>query len=88
MYRGDGRCKNNGYTKKKKEETYSVTFFLQLLQKSPTLRLGHGIQGYQKLKSHNWFQGLDWDAIENKTAIAPFIPNVYNIIIECFLTSY
>ncbi|KAG2208381.1 hypothetical protein INT46_001050 [Mucor plumbeus] len=46
-----------------------------LLTRSPKNRLGHGAQGFQKLKSHAWFQGLDWESLENKTAIPPFIPN-------------
>ncbi|KAI9362856.1 kinase-like domain-containing protein [Pilaira anomala] len=46
-----------------------------LLTKSPKQRLGYGTQGFEKLKSHAWFQGLDWEALENKTAIPPFIPN-------------
>ncbi|KAL9552513.1 hypothetical protein MBANPS3_003726 [Mucor bainieri] len=46
-----------------------------LLTRSPKHRLGHGAQGFEKLKSHAWFQGLDWESLENKTAIPPFIPN-------------
>ncbi|CAO3644039.1 unnamed protein product [Mucor hiemalis] len=46
-----------------------------LLTKSPKHRLGQGAQGFEKLKSHSWFQGLDWTTLENKTANPPFIPN-------------
>ncbi|KAG1067974.1 hypothetical protein G6F42_026436 [Rhizopus arrhizus] len=46
-----------------------------LLTRSPKHRLGHGAQGFEKLKSHAWFQGLDWESLENKTAVPPFIPN-------------
>ncbi|KAI8078289.1 kinase-like domain-containing protein, partial [Gilbertella persicaria] len=46
-----------------------------LLSKSPRDRLGHGVQGFKKLKTHAWFKGLNWDELENKTAVPPFIPN-------------
>ncbi|OBZ89762.1 Serine/threonine-protein kinase 32A [Choanephora cucurbitarum] len=46
-----------------------------LLTRPPKERLGHGVQGYRRLQSHPWFDGLDWETLENKTAISPFIPN-------------
>ncbi|ORE18378.1 kinase-like protein, partial [Rhizopus microsporus] len=46
-----------------------------LLAKRPKDRLGHGREGLQKLKSHPWFQGLDWEQLESKKAQPPFIPN-------------
>lgn len=46
------------------------------MTKSPKQRLGYGAQGFEQLKSHAWFQGLDWNELENKTAVPPFIPNV------------
>jgi serine/threonine kinase 32 len=50
------------------------------MTKSPKHRFGHGPQGFEKLKSHSWFRGLDWESLENKTANPPFIPNVSSII--------
>ncbi|CEG66939.1 Putative AGC protein kinase [Rhizopus microsporus] len=46
-----------------------------LLAKRPKDRLGHGREGLQKLKSHPWFHGLDWEQLESKKAQPPFIPN-------------
>ncbi|KAI9306978.1 kinase-like domain-containing protein [Cunninghamella echinulata] len=45
------------------------------LTKSPEERLGCGKNGIKKLKSHPWFDGIDWTALVNKTAIPPFKPN-------------
>ncbi|KAI9491907.1 kinase-like domain-containing protein [Zychaea mexicana] len=44
-----------------------------LLEKSPIRRLG--AESFRNFKSHRWFAGLDWDALEMKTAVPPFIPD-------------
>ncbi|CAO3598783.1 unnamed protein product [Absidia cylindrospora] len=46
-----------------------------LLTKSPHRRYGCGSNGIYKLKNHPWFQGIDWQAMVQKTAIPPFRPN-------------
>ncbi|KAG0737811.1 hypothetical protein G6F29_002179 [Rhizopus arrhizus] len=46
-----------------------------LLTKQPKDRLGHGEQGVELLKSHSWFQGIDWHQLEYKKAQPPFIPS-------------
>ncbi|KAI8098838.1 AGC/YANK protein kinase [Halteromyces radiatus] len=46
-----------------------------LLIKSPNQRYGCGPNGISKLKKHPWFNGLDWQALIEKTAIPPFKPN-------------
>ncbi|ORY90039.1 kinase-like protein [Syncephalastrum racemosum] len=45
----------------------------KLLERSPMQRLGAG--GIEDFKAHPWFAHLDWDALETKTATAPFIPS-------------
>ncbi|KAI9318429.1 kinase-like domain-containing protein [Dichotomocladium elegans] len=44
-----------------------------LLEKSPGRRLG--AQNFEKFKAHRWFAGLDWNALESKQAVPPYIPN-------------
>ncbi|ORZ13476.1 kinase-like domain-containing protein [Absidia repens] len=46
-----------------------------LLTKTPLDRYGCGPNGIDKLKNHAWFQGIDWQAMIQKTAIPPFKPN-------------
>ncbi|KAI8068218.1 kinase-like domain-containing protein [Gongronella butleri] len=46
-----------------------------LLNRSPDLRYGCGPGGIKKLKTHPWFQGIDWQALVDKTAIPPYKPN-------------
>lgn len=45
-----------------------------LLQIKPSSRLGVGVDGYTRLKKHPWFVGIDWHAIQERTARAPIIP--------------
>lgn len=43
-----------------------------LFQKKPEERLGS--DGAEKIKSHPWFQKVDWERIYNKQIIPPFVP--------------
>ncbi|KAI8364654.1 kinase-like domain-containing protein [Radiomyces spectabilis] len=52
-----------------------IDFISGLLVKSPFHRLGCGENGFEDLKNHPWFDGLDWRAMETKEAIPPFMPN-------------
>jgi hypothetical protein len=46
--------------------------FAGLFQKKPEDRLG--FESPLQIKSHPWFQKVDWDAISNKNVVPPFIP--------------
>jgi len=48
----------------------------QLLQKNPHRRIGVGKDGWERVKAHRWFQGLDWKALRAKKIKAPYIPVV------------
>ncbi|CDH48357.1 camp-dependent protein kinase [Lichtheimia corymbifera JMRC:FSU:9682] len=50
-----------------------VNMISGLLEKSPNNRLG--FKSFEKFKLHPWFAGLDWDALESKQAVPPYIPN-------------
>jgi len=47
-----------------------------LLQPDPQRRLGCGAAASDDVKSHSWFDGVDWDALARKHIQAPFIPPV------------
>ncbi|TFK21169.1 kinase-like protein [Coprinopsis marcescibilis] len=49
-----------------------------LLEREPTSRLGcrpNG-QGLDDIKRHPWFQGIDWEALENKQCQPLFVPDM------------
>lgn len=48
----------------------------RLLCKDPKKRLGAGPQGAQEVKSHLFFQGLDWVALAARKIPAPFRPQI------------
>ncbi|KAG5641977.1 hypothetical protein DXG03_003830 [Asterophora parasitica] len=48
-----------------------------LLERDPARRFGckpNG-DGYQELRRHPWFKTIDWDTLESKEQIPPFIPD-------------
>lgn len=48
----------------------------QLLVINPKERLGSGSQGADKIKSHPYFKGIDWDKAWRKELVPPFIPKL------------
>ncbi|TDH71332.1 uncharacterized protein CCR75_001933 [Bremia lactucae] len=44
-------------------------FVSRLLTKNEAKRLGSGAHGFQQIKRHPWFKGLDWDSVEQKEAL-------------------
>lgn len=44
-------------------------FVSKLLTKDENERLGAGPFGFDHIKQHPWFRGLDWDAVERKQAV-------------------
>ena len=51
-------------------------FIMQLMKKSPDLRLGSGPNGSEDVKSHPFFAGIDWHKIYQKRYQAPFTPKI------------
>jgi serum/glucocorticoid-regulated kinase 2 len=45
-----------------------------LFIKDPEKRLGAGPEGAKDIKNHQWFSGMNWDALMNKKIKPPFIP--------------
>ncbi|CAK0911199.1 unnamed protein product [Prorocentrum cordatum] len=46
-----------------------------LLIKDPTLRLGSGADGSQRVRSHSWFSSVDWGALLQQRCASPFLPS-------------
>ena len=53
-------------------------FDCQLLKKNPKERLGSKNEE-KELKTHPWFEDVDWNSYEKKNIIAPFRPQIANI---------
>jgi hypothetical protein len=45
-----------------------VNFIFQLLRHNPQERLGSGVNGVQELKSHPFFNGVDWQMVLSASA--------------------
>lgn len=50
----------------------------QFLDRDPNRRLGYrpGGGGFEDIKAHPWFRGIDWDAMYKKEVVPPFEPDV------------
>ena len=46
-------------------------FMQRLLRKDPELRLSN----FDEIKQHQWFDGFDWNALQEKTMPAPIVPS-------------
>lgn len=53
----------------------SADFINACLQRNPLERIGSQT-GVNQLKQHKWFNGFDWQALEEKTMESPFIPDI------------
>lgn len=47
-----------------------------LLIKDPNRRLGHGFNGAQTIKSHPFFDGINWKLLSHKQIPSPYVPNI------------
>jgi len=52
----------------------SERFSLQLLERDPQKRLGGGPRDAQEVKEHEYFAGIDWDALLRKEVPATYKP--------------
>ena len=50
----------------------------KLVVVKPEKRLGQGPRGADGIRSHPWFSGFDWAALENFQMPAPFLPKLRN----------
>lgn len=52
-----------------------LDFLKGLLTRDPSQRIGVD-GGFDKIRSHGWFNGVDWHAMERKEIKPPFTPDV------------
>ena len=66
-------------------------FISKLLEKDPDRRLGSGEFGFETIKNHPFFEGLNWDDLLNKRIAPEWIPEdkceENEIITECNFTN-
>lgn len=55
----------------------SADFINGLIQRKPSRRLG--ANGVAELIDHTWFQDFDWKALEDKTMVPAFTPNIQSV---------
>jgi serine/threonine protein kinase len=53
----------------------SKDFIKKLLNVDEKKRLGSGPNGVKEIKQHPFFNGIDWEALELKHLIPPYIPD-------------
>ena len=58
--------------------TEASNLISRLLIRDPQLRLGSGAGDAEDIKTHPFFYGLDWKALENKEIPPPWKPTLMN----------
>ena len=56
---------------------FAQNLIRQLLRKHPETRAGGSIEN---LKKHDWFSGFDWDALTAQTLVAPYTPDIGDVM--------
>ena len=54
----------------------AINLICQLLNVNPKKRLGYGEEDASKIKSHPYFEGIDWEKYLNKEIEPPFVPEL------------
>jgi len=49
-----------------------------LCRQDPSERIGYQKDGVNDIRKHRWFQGFDWEGLQNETIQAPHIPEIKN----------
>jgi len=44
----------------------------------PSERLGYQVDGVNGIRKHRWFDGFDWEGLQNETLQAPIVPHIKN----------
>ena len=65
----------------------AMDFVRGLLTRDISQRLGFGPNGFRRLQQHPWFKEYDWNQLETKQGVPPFIPDVrlfYSILFHFY----
>ena len=77
-----GKLNINIYKKKVKYPEYieynARDILSKFLETVPSKRLGSGENGWENVKNHPYFEGINWDDANNKKLKPPFIPTIEN----------
>ncbi|KAK7501419.1 hypothetical protein BaRGS_00007223, partial [Batillaria attramentaria] len=60
----------------KKISRTATILIKKLCRDNPSERLGYGKNGIVDIKKNKWFQGFDWDGLNNRTIQPPITPRV------------
>ena len=69
-------CENGLMLPRKLQDKNCRDLIQKLLEKDPIKRIGCGVKGTKEIKSHKWFETLDWDKLDSKEYTAPWIPTL------------
>jgi len=50
-----------------------------LCRQDPSERLGYQKGGIADIKKHRWYQGFDWDGLQQQRIVAPHIPDIKDV---------
>ena len=67
---------NVNFPIKPKMSRWGKDLITALLHKQPYKRLGAGLKGANDVKAHQWFADVDWQAMREQRAKAPFVPRI------------
>ena len=73
---------------KKNKKFITNWFFRNLFKRNPKNRLGGGLDGTEKLKRHEFFRGIDWNALFRKQLTPPFVPRKWEKFQFKFLADF
>lgn len=63
----------------------AASLIVALLEVDPKRRLGSQSTDGEYIKLHPWFQGVNWERMENQKMRAPFVPRLANSLdTSCF----
>ena len=58
----------------------AIHLMSSLLERSPEMRLGSGVEGAKEIKCHPFFQGFSWDAIISRQLEPPWKPDMASLM--------
>ena len=54
----------------------AIAIIKKFCKENPSERLGYQKDGILDIRKHRWYQGFDWDGLENRTLAPPILPKV------------
>jgi len=54
----------------------AIAIIKKFCKENPSERLGYQKDGILDIRKHRWYQGFDWDGLENRTLAPPIMPKI------------